>query len=58
MKCLFRRVEFSLDAATLAFQFHWLLVLVFFHTRLLSSVVYFTLAFRKRLLFREHLKPT
>jgi hypothetical protein len=33
MKCLFRRVEFSLDAATLTFQLHWLLVLVIFHLR-------------------------
>jgi len=37
MKRFVRRVEFSLGAATFAFQLHGLLVLVFFHTRLLSA---------------------
>ncbi len=44
MKCLFRRVEFSLDAASLTFQFHWLLVLVTFH----KSFVWLIFASRER----------
>lgn len=44
MKRLFPRIKFGLDAASLTFQLHWLLVLVIFHKRF----VWLIFAFRER----------